>query len=115
MILYRNIGQTELAKLMSGKTIYGQCTNKKTKTPVVCFYNTPFLWKDSSHQYLITIQIAENDPRIQQQTEGIYHVSENFDFSKAWNENTGNKEIRVPEILLVEYSVADIRSIKMVH
>ena len=116
MILYRSIGVYELERvLVAEETIHGHYNNATepqntdTHKYVICCHLTPFRWRDKNHKFDLILDIP--DERVLNQYDGTYYVSKNVVKTRIWTGRRGCEEITLPEAVISEYSVADIKEV----
>lgn len=114
-ILYRNIGDIELEKLLKGQTIKGRYNLSRERQAsenyknVICTYPEKIIWNfpnSEKHQYLITLEVPTN--LINQTGYGTYYASKNFESTKIWTGYRGKTKYEIPEVYLNEYDIGNL-------
>lgn len=115
IILYRNIGEIELEKLLNGQTIEGgyNLSREPQSTAnyknVVCTFTEKIVWKfpnSEYHQYLITLEIPIESAI--KTGYGIYYSSKQFEETKIWTGYRGKTKYEIPEVYLDNYNIGNL-------
>lgn len=115
MIVYRNIGSSELISLFDGKTIYGKfsnsCESQNTSNldEVLCCFIKKIHWVDKFHKFLVAIEVPED--RILEKGIGTYFASDKFAKTGVWTGRRGSHKYKLEEAYIKSYDIKDVISI----
>lgn len=119
--LYRNVGEIELLRLLSGETIHGKYDLSKERqasenfTNVVCTYTDKIIWdipNSNKHQYLLVIQVPTK--WLTKKGIGTYYASKKFAETKIWTGRRGTVEYKIDEVYLDLYDIGSVISIQKI-
>lgn len=119
--LYRNVGDIELLRLLSGETIHGKYDLSKERqssenfTNVVCTYTEKIIWdipNSNRHQYLLVLQVPTK--WLTQKGIGTYYASKKFAETKIWTGRRGKVEYNIDEVYLNSYDIGSVISIQKI-
>lgn len=120
-ILYRNVGENELLRLLSGETIYGKYDLSKERqasenfTNVVCTYTDKIIWdipNSNRHQYLLELKVPTK--WITKKGIGTYYASKKFAETKIWTGRRGTVEYKINEVYLDSYDIGSVINIQKI-
>lgn len=113
--LYRNVGDIELLRLLSGETIHGKYNLSKERqssenfTNVVCTYTEKIIWdipNSNRHQYLLVLQVPTK--WLTQKGIGTYYASKKFAETKIWTGGRGTIKYEIDEVYLDSYDIGSV-------
>ena len=113
--LYRNIGDIELLRLLSGETIHGKYDLSKEPqssenfTDIVCTYTEKIIWdipNSNRHQYLLVLKVPTK--WLTQKGIGTYYASKKFAETKIWTGRRGKFEYKIDEVYLKSYDIGSV-------
>lgn len=119
--LYRNVGEIELLRLLSGETIHGKYDLSKERQAsenfnnVVCTYTEKIIWdipNSNRHQYLLVLQVPTK--WLTQKGIGTYYASKKFAETKIWTGRRGSVEYKIDEVYLNSYDISSVISIQKI-
>ena len=120
--LYRNVGEIELLRLMSGETIHGKYDLSKKRqssenfTNVVCTYIDKIIWdipNSNTHKYLLELQVPTK--WITKKGIGTYYASKKFGETKIWTGRRGTVEYKIDEVYLDSYDIGSVINIQKIN
>lgn len=114
-VLYRNIGEDELRKLLEGQLIKGgynlsrEPQSSANYKNVICTFTEKILWKRPNsdyYQYLVTLEVPSE--LLTQMGYGTYYASKEFETTKIWTGHRGKTKYEIPEVYLNNYNIGNL-------
>lgn len=119
--LYRNVGEIELLRLLSGETIHGKYDLSKERqssenfTNVICTYTDKIIWdipNSNRHQYLLELKVPTK--WLTKKGIGTYYASKKFAETKIWTGRHGKVEYKIDETYLDSYDIGSVMSVQKI-